>query len=452
MGMRFLFISFCATICCASLLAEPSPLNPKAVTEDVFDFLGKDRQPISSETHLQKDLEKIKPLWTFEKGESYTAPVIQGQQLIYAHSENNVLKVECLHAESGEPIWQYQQKLEYNDSYGYGNGPRGSALIDEGLVFLHNVAGSLLCLNLKDGKQVWGVNTSLLFKVPQTFFGVVSTPIIEGPYLIANIGAPGGPCVVAFDKKTGRVQWESGSKWQASYASPVAATVHGQRRLFVFAGGKTRPPAGGLICLNPKDGKIDFEFPWRSKTYESVNASTPVIFDNKVYISATYETGGALLEIQPDFSYKTLWTSMELNCHWNTPIQVDGFLYGFHGRHPRSATLVCLDTRTGKKVWEEKPRWKEKLPGSDHEYTFGLQLGSLLKVDGHYLCLSELGHLLWLDLSPNGVQLLSKKRLFIAKQTWCAPIISKGLLYVAQNQKDRVSGDGPHLRCYDLRQ
>lgn len=436
---------------CLSLYAGPRPLNPEAVTEDVLGFLGKDRQPISSETYLLKNLDQLKLLWRLEKGESYTTPVIQGERLIYAHSQDDTLKVECLHAETGQSIWQFSQKLEYRDSYGYGNGPRGSALIDDGLVYLHDVAGSLLCLNLKDGKKVWGTNTSLLYKVPQAFFGVVSTPVIEGPYIIANVGAPGGPCVVAFDKKTGRVQWGSGSKWQASYASPVVATVHGQRRLFVFAGGKTRPPVGGLICLDPQSGQIDFEFPWRSKTYESVNASTPVIFENKVYISATYETGGALLEIQPDFSYKTLWTSMDLNCHWNTPIHDQGFLYGFHGRHPRSATLVCLDTKTGKKVWEEKPRWKEKLPGSDHEYTFGLQLGSLLKVDGHYLCLSELGHLLWLDLSPDGVKILSKTRLFIAKQTWCVPVISKGLLYVVQNQKDRVAGAEPSLYCYDLR-
>jgi hypothetical protein len=49
---------------------------------------------------------------------------------------------------------------------------------------------------------------------------------------------------------------------------------------------------------------VDFSFPWRSRSYESVNASCPVVFDNKVFISASYRTGGALLQINPDFSHK----------------------------------------------------------------------------------------------------------------------------------------------------
>ena len=42
-----------------------------------------------------------------------------------------------------------------------------------------------------------------------------------------NVGAPGGPCVVGFDKTTGREVWRAGKEWGPSYASPVPAIIHG---------------------------------------------------------------------------------------------------------------------------------------------------------------------------------------------------------------------------------
>ena len=141
------------------------------------------------------------------------------------------------------------------------------------------------------------------------------------------MGAPGGPSVAAFDKATGREAWRAGAEWGPSYASPVPAVVHGKRRVFVFAGGESSPPAGGLMSIDPAAGRVDFAFPWRSRTVESVNASCPVVFDNKVFISASYRTGSALLEVRPDFTHKVLWTTQGFGLHFNTAIHRDGYLY-----------------------------------------------------------------------------------------------------------------------------
>ena len=102
------------------------------------------------------------------------------------------------------------------------------------------------------------------YRVPQDFFGTASTPLLDGRSLIVNVGAPGGPCVVAFDKTTGREVWRAGKQWGPSYASPVPGVVQGKRRVFVFAGGESDPPAGGLLSIEPEMGRVDFEFPWRS--------------------------------------------------------------------------------------------------------------------------------------------------------------------------------------------
>jgi outer membrane protein assembly factor BamB len=81
----------------------------------------------------------------------------------------------------------------------------------------------------------------------------------------------------------------------------------------------------------------------------------------------------------------------------------------------------------------------------------GTYRGSLLAVDGQFLCLGELGHLLWLDLTPKGYRQVSRARLFSARESWGLPVLSRGLLYVMQNTRDTFQATGPRLLCYDLR-
>ena len=89
--------------------------------------------------------------------------------------------------------------------------------------------------------------------------------------------------------------------------------------------------------------------------------------------------------------------------------------------------------------------------GSSQKVKTGLLRASLLWADGHFLCVGEAGHLLWLDLTPSGYKELSRTWLFAAPETWNVPVVSRGLLYVCQNQPDRYRGIPPRLLCYDLR-
>ena len=72
-------------------------------------------------------------------------------------------------------------------------------------------------------------------------------------------------------------------------------------------------------------------------------------------------------------------------------------------------------------------------------------------VDGRCLCLGEFGHLLWLDLNPQGYRELSRTWLFAASDTWTPPVLSRGLLYICQNTRDQFHDLPPRLLCYDLR-
>jgi len=434
---------------------KPKPLPQGAINHDWKAFLGPSHNAVSTETKLLKSWPASGPtlLWEMRKGTGYSSPAVAGERLVFLHRVGSEEILECLHPETGARYWKFSYPTQFSDRYGYNNGPRASPVIDGDRVYAIGAEGKLHCLKLETGQLHWKRDVAAEFKVPQDFFGVASTPLIEGDFLIVNVGAPGGPCVAAFDKRTGKMLWGAGDLWGASYASPIPAVIQGKRRLLVFAGGESQPPTGGLLSIDPATGAIDFQFPWRSRSYESVNASCPVAIGNQVFVSASYKTGGVLLDLLPNGSYKTVWTTQEFGLHFNTPIHRDGYLYGFDGRNEPDAALACVELPTGKTMWRVSPEWEETIRrnGSEQKQTLGTFRGSLLWADGGFYCLGELGHLLRLELTPKGYREISRSWLFAARESWTLPVLSRGLLYVCQNSRGLLNGEPPRLLCYDLR-
>ena len=350
-------------------------------------------------------------------------------------------RLTCRNSETGDELWTYDLPADFKDMLGYNNGPRATPVVDEDRVYIMSPEGLLHCVNVVDGAKVWGIDTLAEFGVVKNFFGVGSTPIVWGELLIANIGGSpaGSPAnvyeaagrvegngtgVVAFDKLTGAVRWKATDEL-ASYASPVIAEIDGRPWCFAFA-------RGGPVGLDPRDGKVDFQFPWRAVKLESVNASSPVVVGNEVFISESYGPGAALLRVKPG-GHDVVWQdspkrrerAMEL--HWNTAIFHEGHLYGSSGQHGGGAELRCIEWATGAVKWSER----------------GLTRSSLLLVDGHFVCLSEDGSLRLLRATPEKFEVVAE---FTPKDeageplleypAWAAPVLSHGLLYV--RGKDRL--------------
>ena len=328
----------------------PRPLAPEAVTHDWTAFLGPSHNAVSTETPLRRFLPP--PLvWEWPTGNGYASPAVAGDRLIFIHRLGDEEVVECRDAETGASHWRFRYPTAFEDLYGYNNGPRASPVIDGDRVFTVGAEGKLHCLDLETGEVVWRQDFWVKYGVTKEPYGTASTPLVEGDRLVVNVGGPGA-CVVGLDAATGREAWRAGS-WGPSYASPVPATVHGQRRVFVFAGGLSTPPTGGLLSIDPANGAVDFTVSHRSHEYLSASASSPVVFGDKVFISASQRAGGVLVEIRPDFTHRVVWTTEEFGLFFNTPIHRDGYLYGFDGEGQGDSSLACIDTATGQVVWRE---------------------------------------------------------------------------------------------------
>lgn len=419
-------------------------LRTRKTGDDWPAFLGPTGDSKSRETGIVTDWSKgLKILWHKELGFGYGMATISRGRLFQFDGLPGQPRLVCMESETGTELWDFEYESDYRDYFGYDNGPRCSPVVDDDRVYIFGAEGMLHCLDVRDGSIIWKIDTTAKFNVVQNFFGVGSTPVIEGELLIAQIGGspaanqnlpPGrldlvrgnGSGIVAFDKWTGEVKYQITDEL-ASYASPALATIDGRRWCFVFA-------RGGLVGFEPTTGKVDFHYPWRAQDLESAIASNPVVVGDLVFISETYGPGSSLLRVRPG-GYDVVWkdsphvrVAKAMQTHWNTPIHHEGFLYGSSGRHTPQAELRCIELATGKVQWSEP----------------GLTRSSLLYTDGHLICLTEYGDLILLRANPKKYDEVARIRLEDPKSRsdllqypcWAAPILSHGLLYV--RGKDRL--------------
>jgi outer membrane protein assembly factor BamB len=351
--------------------------------EDWPIFLGLRGTGVSNETDLLDEWPIGGPplLWEKKVGAGYSAPSVRGDRLVLHHRQNDEEIVECMNVATGKQIWQHKYPTQYKDPYGYNNGPRCTPLLTESRCYTYGAEGVLWCLDLKSGEEIWTRDIKQDFNIfkkkqredepdePNWFFGVGSTPILEGNLLITLVGGQPNSAVVAFDADTGKTLWQSvgkntwdgvatgdtfqpnykwtGEEMLVGYSSPYAVTIHGKRHVLCLL-------RQGLVSLDPKDGSVNFKYWFMSRIYDSVNAARPLVIGDKILLSAAYKSGSALLQVSKDGKgYQEVWRDRRnMLTHWSTAIHVDGFVYGFSGRHEQEATFSCIDLKTGKVQWE----------------------------------------------------------------------------------------------------
>ncbi|HEX4145299.1 MAG TPA: PQQ-binding-like beta-propeller repeat protein [Pirellulales bacterium] len=435
-----------------SLKAPPSGIVRRRLAGDDWPcFLGPSGNNQSTERGLNPQWPEAGPkiVWQVSLGTGYSSPVTSEGRLFQFDRLGGRERLRAFESETGKPLWQFDYPSEYEDMFGYDNGPRASPVVDDRRVYTFGAEGMLHCVDARTGKSIWKVDTTAEFGVVKNFFGVGSTPVVFGDLLLVQVGGsgaeaaaaggslekaqPNGTAIVAFDKRTGKVKYKLGDEL-ASYSSPTLTKVGDRQWCFLFA-------RGGLLGFDPRQGTLDFHFPWRASILESVNASNPVVVGDQVFISETYGPGSALLRFRPG-GYDVVWSDADrrrgksMQAHWSTAIHREGYLYGSSGRHDTNAELRCVELASGKVVWSRPD----------------LTRTTLLYVDGYFVCLGERGALRLVKVTPDKYEeaaqatLVDKDGAFgpaplLKYPAWAPPVLSHGLLY--------VRGAG-RLVCIDL--
>ena len=357
-----------------------------------------------------------KVVWQKAVGQGFAGPVVSGGRLILFHRVGNEEVVEALDALTGAPRWRYAYPTRYEDDFGFDEGPRAVPVVAGGIVYTFGAEGQLHAIDLARGMRVWSEDTTRRFGVAKGYFGAGGSPVVDGGKVIANIGGPKAG-IVAFDAKTGTVSWTA-TTHGASYSSGVAATIGGQRRA-VFL---TRE---GLVGLDPATGRVVFERPWRARMAASVNAATPLVIGDSIFVSAEYGPGAGLLQVTGK-TLEDIWTSNEvMTNHYATSVYHGGHLYGYHGRQEMGPSLRSVELRTGKVKWSI-----DQFRG-----------GSVTLAGDRLLLVRESGEVMLAPASPQAFTPIARAQV-LPGIVRAYPAVADGLVYL-RNEKTLV--------CLDLR-
>jgi outer membrane protein assembly factor BamB len=410
-----------ALLCATFAVVAWSGDHAATTAADWPQFLGPARNGVSTETGLAATWPKKGPavVWDRDVGEGFSGPVAVGDRVVLFHRVGDEEVVECLSAADGTTKWKKGYPTHYRDALGKGDGPRATPVVADGRVYTLGADGVLQCLKLEDGDKVWRKDLRKEYEIPRSYFGVGSSPILEGGRLLVNVGGGNGAGVVAFAKDDGKELWKADDH-EASYSSPVAADLAGKRTA-VFL---TRE---GLLALDPADGTIRYSKHWRSRMDASVNAASPVVVGDQIFLTACYGTGAVLLRAKKDGVEEAWKNDASLSCHFDTPVYQDGFLYGFHGREDvEGGRLRCIDLKTGDVKWTAD----------------GFNTGSMILADGKLIILTEDGDLVLAKATPAKYEELARATVLQSPPVRAAIALADGKLY---------GRDARKLVCWDLK-
>lgn len=381
-----------------------------ARADDWPQWRGPNRDGISNEKGIKTTwpAEGPEKVWETKIGVGWSSMSVAKDRLYAIGNTEDRDIVFCLNAHTGNQIWKHTYSSIAKDPNGY-PGPRSTPTIDDDRVYAVSRHGQLFCLNAETGAVIWKTDYITDFQSTPPTWGFAGSPLIEGDLLIAEIGAKDA-AVVAFNKKTGAIVWKSKGE-KAGYASPVAYTQNGVRHVLTFS-------AYGLESRKVKDGALTWRHPW--KTNYDVNAATPVVVGEKVFLASAYGVGGAVLDFSSGQPVE-LWKHKQMAVHMSGPVFWGGHLYGFD-----EFTLRCVDFNTGATKWAEKKYGK----------------GSLLLADGKLIVYGGQGQLGLVEASPARYKEIAFAQVLGGKDTWAPPVLANGLLYLRSLET---------LACFDLR-
>ncbi len=373
---------------------------------------GPGRANHSAETGLNWTWGKDGPpvAWKLDIGAGFAGVAVSGEMVFLFHRVENQEVLLALHPATGKEKWKHAARTKYVDDFVFDDGPRCVPVVSGNRVFALGADGDLRAVDAATGKELWIRNVVAEYRVKKGFFGVGAGPIVIGEKLLVNVGGKGAG-IVAFDPATGKELWKATDD-PASYAAANAMTLDGKPH-GVFL---TR---SGLVVVDATTGAVRFTKEWRARLDASVNAATPLVRNDEVFLSSSYGVGAVVLKAKAG-DWDELWSGdRSLSCHYDTPVLVGDYLYGIDGRQEGGAArLRCVEWKTGNVKWSVD--------------RFGC--ASLLAVDGGLLAVTEGGELVRFEASPKAYKELTRAKV-LDGVTRAAPALSDGRLFVRDDKR-----------------
>ncbi len=346
--------------------------------------------------------EGLTPIWKQPIGAGYASFVAAAGRAFTIEQRGPQEVVAAYDVATGRELWTNAWPAEFRESMG-GDGPRATPTWHDGRLYALGATGELRALNDASGRVIWRTNILTDNGATNIAWGMSAAPLIVDETVIVLPGGPNGRSVVGYNRATGQRVWSALNDQQA-YASPMLVTLAGVRQLLVFS-------ATRLIGLTPSDGTLLWEYPFA--TYNGINASQPlVVGDNRVFISASYGAGAAMLELSRgaggNVTVREVWRNNRMKNRFSSSVLQKGIIYGLD-----EAILAAIDAETGELKWK----------GGRYGY------GQVLLAGDKLIVLTEDGDLALVRATPERHEEVTRFPVLEGK-TWNVPTLAGGYLLV----------------------
>jgi outer membrane protein assembly factor BamB len=348
---------------------------------------------------------KLEPLWKRTVGGGYGTPLIVGDR-VFQHGrigEDEV--VSCLDVQTGSVLWQSNDDKEVAFEMGggarsHGKGPKASPVYADGRVFTMSIVGVLIGRDAKTGQRLWQRDYRDEFNQNHPYWGVSTSPIVDGGQLIVQVGNDESGTLLGLDVSTGKEIWRQG-KDGTDYNSPLIVEIDGVRQIVQWT-------HEDVLGVESQTGKRlwAFHFPHRGNNQ---NTPTPVFHDGRLLVGG--ENRGIKC-LQPkrngdgNWSVTELWHQKEVSLDMSSAVINNGHLYGLS--EYKMGRFFCLDPIGGKVHWQTRGREAEH--------------ASFLAIPGHMLALTNRGELKVLKAtSENYTEVTSYE--VADGPTWAPPVL-----------------------------
>jgi len=289
-----------------------------AEAADWPNWRGPNHDGVSLETGWSTDWPADGPevLWEAAIGTGFSSIAVANGRVYTMGNINNTDIVWCLDAATGDEIWKHRYAAPLDDK-NYEGGPNATPTVDGDRVYTLSKRGMVFCLDAGTGAVVWSKDLHKDFGIKWPDWGLSGSALVLEDMVVFNAGTSG----IAFDKATGALVWQSGKK-PSGYATPMAFRQAGRKRLAIFA-------SKSLVAVDAKTGEEAWSYPW--KTSWNVNAATPIVSGETMFISSGYGKGCALLGIDGE-GVREIHVNRSMRNQCNNSVLWRGYVYGNDGQ------------------------------------------------------------------------------------------------------------------------
>ncbi len=387
---------------------------------------GPNRDNRSTETGLLQQWPKEGPplLWRVEGlGEGIGSVSVAGGRIVTTGQHDEREFLIALEEQTGQHLWTVPAGSTVPQSRLMRWLSQRTPTIDGDRLYALTNQGELLCLQARDGKELWRKNYETDFGGGRGNWGWCDYPLVDADKLIC---VPGGSkaSIVALNKTTGKVIWQTAvPDAVGGYAATLAFDIKGIRQYLVTL-------RQGLFGIAAEDGKILWKYDAFVGTQNSI---TPLVRGDEVFCGSTRSRRGiALFKLVPN-GQSIVVEEQYLNT------RMRGTLNNFQDTLLRIGDYVFADVRSrgfGRIEWRSgEPTWSPQR---------GRGMQALLYADNRIYVRRSDGTVTLIEPTPTepverGTFAIPDHERSIGATH---PVIAAGRLYLRDNDR---------LFCYDIR-